>query len=167
MLMNKRQFAIGTRRQRGITMVESLVALVVIAVGMLGIAGLYLSSLQASRTAKLRSHAVELTSSIADRIRANREAVTGYSLAADGTPTAQDCETKTCTPAQLAQDDMADWLVDVRAALPGADAVTGSITVTDRLAPDSDNYVIVVTWREANSDIDFSYAVSLNIANPS
>ncbi len=55
-------------------MVEALVALVVIAVGMLGIAGLYLSSLQASRSAKLRSHAVELASSIADRIRANREA---------------------------------------------------------------------------------------------
>ena len=73
------------QRQKGITMVESLVALVVISVGMLGIAGLYLSSLQASRTAKLRSHAVELTSSIADRIRANREAVMGYNLAADGT----------------------------------------------------------------------------------
>ena len=61
-------------RQRGISMVEALVALVVIAVGMLGIAGLYLSSLQASRSAKLRSYAVELASSIADRIRANRDA---------------------------------------------------------------------------------------------
>ena len=61
-------------RQRGISMVEALVALVVIAVGMLGIAGLYLSSLQASRSAKLRSYAVELAGSIADRIRANRDA---------------------------------------------------------------------------------------------
>lgn len=154
-------------RQRGITMVESLVALVVISVGMLGIAGLYLSSLQASRTAKLRSHAVELTSSIADRIRANRDAVTDYNLAADGTPTAVDCETKICTARQIAQDDLATWLSDVRAVLPGADAVTGTVTVTDRAAPESDNYVIAVTWREANSDIDFSYSVSLNIANAS
>ena len=165
--MKTRTHMKSTRCQKGITMVESLVALVVISVGMLGIAGLYLSSLQASRTAKLRSHAVELTSSIADRIRANREAVNDYNLAADGTPTAQDCETKRCSPTQLAQDDLATWLADVRAVLPGADAVTGTVTVTDRAAPDSDNYVIAVTWREANSDIDFSYSVSLNIANAS
>jgi len=153
------------RRQNGITMVESLVALVVISVGMLGIAGLYLSSMQASRTAKLRSHAVELTSSIADRIRANRDAVASYSLAADGTPSTQNCDTARCTPQALAQDDLARWLADVRAALPGADAVTGTVTVTDRAAPESDNYVIAVSWREANSDIDFAYSVSLNIAN--
>jgi type IV pilus assembly protein PilV len=163
--MNQRRNNV-MRRQQGITMVESLVALVVIAVGMLGIAGLYLSSLQASRTAKLRSHAVELTSSIADRIRANREAVASYNLAADGTPAAQDCESKRCTPEQLAQDDLANWLLDVRDALPGADAVTGSIAVTNNAAPLFDNAVIQVTWREANSDIDFSYSVSLNIANP-
>ena len=159
--MNMRHF-----RQRGVTIVESLVALVVIAVGMLGIAGLYLSSMQASRSAKLRSHAVELASSIADRIRANREAVTSYNLAADGTPAKQDCDTKLCNAAQLAQDDLARWLVDIRDTLPGADAVLGTVAVTDNAAPATDNYVITVGWREANSDIDFSYSVSLNIANP-
>ena len=66
------------RRMSGITMVESLVALVVISVGMLGIAGLYLSSLQSSRSAKLRSYAVELAGSIADKICANRDAAAAY-----------------------------------------------------------------------------------------
>lgn len=153
-------------RQKGITMVEALVALVVIAVGMLGIAGLYLSSLQASRTAKLRSHAVELVSSIADRIRANREAVLAYNLEEGDEPAVQNCSAARCTPAQLAQDDLARWLADLRATLPGADRVTGTVTVTDRAAPLFDNYVISVTWREANSDIDFTYSVSLNVANP-
>lgn len=154
-------------RQRGITVVESLVALVVIAVGMLGIAGLYLSSLQASRSAKLRSHAVELASSIADRIRANRDAAIAYNSAAYTTPATKNCDTTRCTPAQLAEDDLARWLADVRAGLPGGAAVTGTVAVTDRAAPASDNYVITVTWREANSDIDFTYRVSMNIANPS
>ena len=95
-------------RQRGISMVESLVALVVIAVGMLGIAGLYLSSLQASRSAKLRSHAVELASSIADRIRANREAAAAYATDTyGGAPAEHDCETARCTPDELAEDDLA------------------------------------------------------------
>lgn len=155
-------------RQRGISMVEALVALVVIAVGMLGIAGLYLSSLQASRSAKLRSHAVELASSIADRIRANREAGAAYNTADyGGEPAEHDCEADRCTAGNLAEDDLAKWLLDIQDKLPGADAVTGTVTVTDRAEPESDNYVISVTWREANSDIDYSYTVSMNIANPS
>ena len=44
--------------------------------------------------------------------------------------------------------------------------MTGTVAVTDRDRPESDNYVISVTWREANSDIDYSYTVSMNIANP-
>lgn len=168
MNMRKIQGVAHAHRQRGISMVESLVALVVIAVGMLGIAGLYLSSLQASRSAKLRSHAVELASSIADRIRANRDAATAYATDTyGGAPAEHDCETARCTPNELAEDDLARWLVDIRATLPGAEAVTGTVTVTDRADPESDNYVINVSWREANSDIDYTYTVSMNMGNPS
>jgi type IV pilus assembly protein PilV len=155
-----------TRRQRGISIVEALVALVVIAVGMLGIAGLYLSSLQASRSAKLRQYAVELAGSIADRIRANRDAAASYNTAGYGAgPAVQNCSTARCTPTQLAQDDLARWLQDIRAQLPGAARVNGTVAVTDRARPQSDNYVIQVTWREANSDIDYTYTVSMNMAN--
>ena len=155
------------RRQRGISMVEALVALVVIAVGMLGIAGLYLSSLQASRSAKLRSHAVELAGSIADRIRANRDAGAAYDTASyDEDPAEGDCEADRCTPAALAEDDLARWLADIRATLPGAEEVSGTVAVTDRAAPESDNFLITITWQEANSDIPFTYAVSMNLGNP-
>jgi type IV pilus assembly protein PilV len=154
------------RRQRGISIVEALVALVVIAVGMLGIAGLYLSSLQSSRSAKLRAQAVQLTGSIIDRIRANRDGATAYATATyGGVPAAQNCLTRRCTPAQLAQDDLAHWIEDITATLPGAARVTGVVQVTDRARPDSDNYVVRITWREANSDIDYTYTVSLNIEN--
>jgi type IV pilus assembly protein PilV len=166
MNMNRRIRPTLLGQQRGVTIVESLVALVVIAVGMLGIAGLYLSSMQASRTAKLRSHAVELAASIADRIRANRDAAAAYNTATYASaPTAQNCSTARCDANQLAQDDLARWLTDLRATLPGAGAVTGTVEVTDRAFPLSDNYEITVTWREANSDIDFSYSISMNLAN--
>lgn len=165
--MNVRKFQlVRAQRQRGISIVEALVALVVIAVGMLGIAGLYLSSMQASRTAKLRAYAVELAGSIADRIRANRDAAAAYDTDAyGGAPATQDCETARCDAAALAEDDLARWLEDIRTTLPGAAAVTGTVTVTDRARPESDNYVINITWREANSDIDYNYTVSMNMAN--
>ena len=155
------------RRQRGISIIESLVALVVISVGMLGIAGLYLSSLQASRAAKMRSAAVELVGSLADRIRANRDAATAYNTSTyGGAPATQNCDTARCSAAALAQDDLSRWLTDLKAGLPGGTAVTGTVVVTDRARPLSDNYLITVTWKESDSDINYNYALSLNIANP-
>ncbi len=65
-------------RQQGFTMVEVLVALVVLAIGLLGIAALYLNSLQAGRTAIYRTEAVQLAADLADRIRMNRTAQNGY-----------------------------------------------------------------------------------------
>ena len=58
-------------RRAGFTLVEVLVALVVMAVGLLGIAGLYVEGLRAGRTAVYRSAAVTLASDMADRIRGN------------------------------------------------------------------------------------------------
>ena len=55
-------------------MVEVLVALVVLAIGLLGIAALYLNSLQAGRTAVYRTEAINLAADLADRIRMNRTA---------------------------------------------------------------------------------------------
>lgn len=167
--MNSRnsQHPLRARRQRGISIVESLVALVVIAVGMLGIAGLYLTSLQSSRSAKLRAQAVQLAGSIADRIRSNRNGATAYATARYGAgPAEHDCEADRCTPAEIAEDDLAVWLADIRESLPGADRVTGTVVVTDRARPQTDNYVISVTWREANADIDYSYTFSMNLENP-
>ena len=83
-------------RMAGISMVESLVALVIISVGMLGIAGLYLASLKAGRTANLRVQAVNLVSDMADRIRANKRGEAAYESASyGGNPEAIDCETVT------------------------------------------------------------------------
>jgi type IV pilus assembly protein PilV len=153
---------------RGVSIVESLVALVVISVGMLGIAGLYLSSLQAGRSAKMRSQAVNLASSMADRIRANRQAArTDYLTATyGGAPATQNCLAATCSPAALAQDDLARWIADIRADLPGVPATTtGTVTFTAGAAPNpADTFLITVTWREANSDIDFSYSLPLSLS---
>ena len=59
-------------------MVEAMVALVVLAVGMLGIAGLYVTTLRSGGGAIYRFQAVNLASDLADRIRANRTANVAY-----------------------------------------------------------------------------------------
>src|SRR5436853_7178145 len=59
---------------RGFTMIEMLVALVVLAVGMLGVASLFGISLHSGSSAITRMQAVNLATDLADRIRANRAA---------------------------------------------------------------------------------------------
>lgn len=67
--------------QRGVTIVEGLVALVILSVGMLGIASLYVASLKTGRTALTRTNAVNLVNDMLDSIRANGTATTSYRFA--------------------------------------------------------------------------------------
>ena len=62
------------KKASGFTLIEVLIALIILSVGMLGIAGLYVHSMQAGRTSILRHNAVTLAGDIADRIRANPRA---------------------------------------------------------------------------------------------
>ena len=77
--------ATGKHLQSGFGLVEALVALVVVSVGMIGIAVLYGQGLGASRTALYRTQAVILASDMADRIRLNRRAGAIYQTAGAGT----------------------------------------------------------------------------------
>ena len=62
------------KNQRGATLVEVLVALLVLSIGLLGVAALQVSALQTNRGAHVRSQASVLAYDIADRMRANRDA---------------------------------------------------------------------------------------------
>jgi len=61
-----------TRAANGFTLIEVLVTLVIISVGLLGIAGLHSISLRNNFDALIRSHASALADEIADRMRTNR-----------------------------------------------------------------------------------------------
>ena len=101
-------------KQTGFTMVEVLVALVVLAIGLLGIAALYLNSLQSGRTAIYRTQAVNLAADLADRIRANRTAQAAYgTLFADAEVEVATCYTTGgCIDTDLASSDLARWKRD-------------------------------------------------------
>ena len=134
------------RSQRGFSLVEALVALVVLSVGLLGIAALYVSALRFGRNALLRSDAVTLAGDMADRIQANGSGGAGYALAAGATNTAvAACSTNGCTAAQMATTDKAQWKALLAQALP---AGTGTIAVDTTTTPTT--YTITVNWTEPN-----------------
>ncbi len=78
------------RRQRGVGLIEVLVAVLVMAIGLLGLAGLQIRTLRDNESASQRGVAVMQTHSIIDAMRADRTKATtdGYDIAlADATPT--------------------------------------------------------------------------------
>jgi type IV pilus assembly protein PilV len=134
--------------QKGFTMIEVLVALVVLAIGMLGIAALYLNSLQAGRSAIYRTEAVNLAADLADRIRANRTAIISYgNVYTDAFAAVPACFTTAgCTPAQLATSDLSRWKADIALQLPNGQ---GQVAVTPAVAAgEPATYVVTVRWAE-------------------
>lgn len=138
---------LATARQAGgFSLIEMLVALVVLSVGLLGIAVLYVQSVQSGRVALVRTQAVALASDMADRIRANREGGAAYDdTVSGGGMISAACEQGggSCPAAEMAAHDKALWLEAVEAALPvGA----GTVVVNPLTLPAT--YTITVTWDE-------------------
>lgn len=103
-----------TRAVRGFSMIELLVAVLVMGIGVLGIAALQMVSLQNNRSALVRAEAVALAYDMMDRVRANPfgtprgSAYDGLDLE-EAPPTATNCMTGTCSPAQMVNFDQAVW----------------------------------------------------------
>ncbi len=152
------------KKQRGVTIVEGLVALVILSVGMLGIASLYVASLKTGRTALTRTQAVNLVNDLIDSIRANGTARTAYRLAAGDTPEAKpECLTGgDCDRDELAETDLARWRAAIDTNLPGG---TGVVTVTpDAAAVNTpDVYTIAVSWLEPGEPQPYSYRASVEM----
>ncbi len=131
-----RSQARGHRRSRGFSLVEALVALLVLSIGLLGIAGLQLTGMRNNQAAYLRSQAVVLADDILERMRANRGTLAAYAVALGDDPPA--------TPGTMAETDLRAWLLTLGALLPGGD---GAITVDG-----ANNRVTVTTqWRERSA----------------
>lgn len=117
--------------QRGFTLLEILVAIVVLSFGVLGMVGMQAAALQSNRAARDQSTAVALGRELADLMRANKDvalsANNNYLVDDYSGPAPEitvNCATNACTnPATLAQFDRDQWLGRVSAALPGARVV--------------------------------------------
>ena len=141
-------------RVGGFTLVEVLVALVIMSVGMLGIAGLYVHSMQAGRTSILHHHAVTLAGDVADRIRANPRAAAAYTAGgADNNCIDGGID---CTPAEMAANDIFLWDQQAVDTLP-----TGTVTIVfdNGVAPPT--YEITVAWEEPGEQL--SYVITIPV----
>ena len=133
---------------KGFTLLEVLIALCVLAAGMLGVGMMLLESIRASRSALHRTAAVALAADLGERIRANRAAGSAYALglgALAGTPATGCAVSDACDPSEVAERDLYQWQQAVLAALPGA--VT-RVQVTPINGLPASTFAITVRWAQ-------------------
>jgi type IV pilus assembly protein PilV len=157
----------------GFSLVEALVALLVLSIGLLGIAGLFVESVRNSRTALLRTQAITLVGDMADRIRANAAARDAYDVdlyggepAERGCAPTPDLAGENCSSAALAEDDLARWITAVRAALPTLDDTPpqAEVQYLEPATPGApERYQITVSWLEPGEDEPLSYRSDVQI----
>jgi type IV pilus assembly protein PilV len=126
--------SVRRRGTGGFTLVEVLVTLVILSVGLLGIAALHTASVRNNLDSALRSQASALAADIADRMRGNRNAAIGgsYDIAIGATRTV-------VAGSPLADRDLDAWKTQLARSLPNGD---GSIART------GDVFTITVQWGE-------------------
>lgn len=136
---------LSARYDCGFSLIEVLVALVVLSVGLLGLAALQSTATQFNASAYSRSQATILAYDMADRIRANREAALDgdYTSPYPGTlPTCNDAVAGT-----VAQQDLAAWRRSLACSLPSGNGAVDYDAGTDVVT-------ISVTWDESSRDPD-------------
>lgn len=117
----------STGKQSGSSLIETIVALLISAVGILGVASLMLTSMRHSDATLARTQSTMLANEIYEMIRANLAAAElgNYELALSSAlpyTTQTDCAASTCSTTQIAAWDLAEWSARVGRVLPGADA---------------------------------------------
>lgn len=116
--------------QSGLSLIEVLVALVLLSIGLLGLAGLQASGMRVGQSSMQRSQAAQLAHDMVERMRANVAHADSYSLALGDAPPA-------C--ASVATCDLRDWRLRLQ-LLP---AGTGAVTVRDR------QVTVLVQWDDS------------------
>lgn len=115
--------SVNRQRMNGFSLLEAMVTAFVLAIGLLGMAGLQGRSLGSNHSSYLRSQAVIMAYDMMDRMRANRNAATwggSYDRTyGDAVPT-QVCTSSVCSPVQMANADEKEWIESVQ-KLPSGD----------------------------------------------
>ena len=130
--------------QKAFTLLEIMVAMVIFAVGMLGLAGIQALSLENSHSSYSRSQAILLAYDIVDRMKANTTAV-NYAVAVGAAAAEPDndkkCDAFACNADEMASFDKWQWKV----ALPALLLSGQGQVVYDAV---EDDYTITVHWDE-------------------
>lgn len=143
------------KRQRGITLIESMVALVIAALGILGILGVQMRTLSDTSTTVRRAQAIRLIEDLSERMRTNPNAMVNLGSYVSNfatNPAVGSCASG-CDHAALAAYDLAVWKQAVRNSLPlGQAEIFIPPAEAGVAAAQRRQLGVMIAWRENEGD---------------
>ena len=120
--------------QRGFSLLEVLVSIVILSIALLGLAGMMLSTLKSNHSAYQRSQATWLAYDIIDRMRATQGG-NAYDIALGAAAPSGDS-------LSIVQQDLSDWKRALGATLPAGDGSVDVNTATDAVT-------VIIQWDDS------------------
>ncbi len=153
------------RTNRGFTLIEVMIAMLVMSLGLLGIAATLVTAMHSATSNYLKQQAVQTAYDMADRMRSNFKAastpnssnpyIVAMTPPAAGTPS-PDCSAAVCTATNMAAYDVWQWKTSLKNNLPGG---LGSISVIpDPATSTMAQVTITVQWSDQPAQATFSAA---------
>jgi len=145
-------------RQRGITLIESLVALILAALGILGIIGVQMRTLVDTTTTVRRAQAIRLIEDLSERMKVNPNALlglSGYASKYDQKAkdyASADCSKAACAPADQTAYDLSQWKTTVEQTLPLGQAST-FLTPGETVDANRRQLGVIIAWRENERNV--------------
>lgn len=132
------------RKQNGFSLIEVLIALLILAIGLFGMASLMMTSMKSNQSASMRSQASWLAYDMFERMRLNSDIAinsSSYVTAANAAaPSNPNCKSSGCSATNVAVQDLFEWKTQlVQSGLTGAVARTGNA------------YTVSIFWQEDSS----------------
>jgi type IV pilus assembly protein PilV len=147
------------RRVSGFTLLEVLIALLVMCIGVLGIGKMVLLSSRANDSAYMRGQATALAYSILDAMRANRQAALSgsYAVVVGQDPAAVVCTAAApCSSGLQAQNDLSLWKTSLTSELPAGDGSVTTVTGVDAFTgADNVTATVTVQWLDTVAQQSF------------
>lgn len=154
------------RSQSGSSLIEMMIAMLILAIGLLGQMALQMNSLRANQSSYSRSQAVFVANDIADRMRLNPAAVSAGNYNAINTATGsysdQACSANGCSVTEQANQDMFEWQQDVNTIFPSATATV----IRDASVTDQPVFLVTIAWassthKDLQAETPFTMEVGL------
>lgn len=151
----------GRSKQRGVTLLEVLIAILILSFGMLGMLGLIINSLKLTSSSNYRTIAAQQAYSMADTLRANVLILAKFQTPSG--PTVGNCLNSVgCTQDQMYVTDFSMWTARLAAMLPsGSGTVCSDATPNDGVpgnwqcdavaANPTGPFVVKVCWIEGQA----------------
>ncbi|MFC0133333.1 type IV pilus modification protein PilV [Massilia eurypsychrophila] len=137
------------QKQRGFSLLEVMITMLIVSFGLLGIGGIIVISLKNNQGSYARGQATLMVNDMVDRMRANRgvaeAAPSPYNLALTATPAGT----------TVAATDLAEWRAALAASIPSG---TGAVLVNDA----SKKVTITVQWDDSRGTTDTGNNVGLS-----